>query len=104
MAIVSKTCELILGPPNFLVSLMLRVAAKIVAGEWRGSETGVGENGQRMNVAWDYSDGEFSDWDDDELFVPAASGVSDVLDSDEEDKSDKTEDSTHTSARSWGID
>ncbi|OTB17720.1 hypothetical protein K445DRAFT_261676 [Daldinia sp. EC12] len=64
--IINKTVELILSPPTYLVNLMLKVAARILAGEWRGFVFGIGEGGEKIPVHWDYSDGEFSDWSDDE--------------------------------------
>lgn len=66
--IIQKTIELLLGPPSYLVNLMLKVAAKIVAGEWRGLVFGVDEDGEKIPVQWDYSDGEFSDWSDEEEY------------------------------------
>ncbi|KAI8957201.1 inheritance of peroxisomes protein 1-domain-containing protein [Daldinia sp. FL1419] len=70
--IINKTVELILSPPTYLVNIMLKVAARILAGEWRGLVFGVGEGGERIPVQWDYSDGEFSDWsDDDESYASA---------------------------------
>lgn len=64
--IIAKTCEILLGPPSHLIALMLRVAAKICTGEWRGQVDGFGESGERIPVEWDYSNGELSDWTDDE--------------------------------------
>ncbi|TGJ86245.1 hypothetical protein E0Z10_g2545 [Xylaria hypoxylon] len=62
---VQKTMEILLSPPSHLVNLMLQVAAKIVAGEWRGLVFGFGEAGEEIPVQWDYySDGEFSDLSD----------------------------------------
>lgn len=58
-----------MGPPIYLVKLMLKVAAKILAGEWRGLVFGFGESGEQIPVQWDYSDGEFSDWEDDDDHV-----------------------------------
>lgn len=66
MAIISKTCEMLLGPPSHLIALMLKVAAKILAGEWRGLVFGYDEEGEQIPVQWDYSEGDFSDWSDDE--------------------------------------
>ncbi|KAI3328615.1 inheritance of peroxisomes protein 1-domain-containing protein [Ustulina deusta] len=64
-SILHKTLEMLLGPPSYLIKLMLQVAAKIVAGEWRGLVFGVGEAGEEIPVQWDYySDGEFSDLSD----------------------------------------
>ncbi|RYC55030.1 hypothetical protein CHU98_g11183 [Xylaria longipes] len=63
--IVHKTVEILLSPPGHLVKLMLKVAAKIAAGEWRGLVFGFGEAGEQIPVQWDYySDGEFSDLSD----------------------------------------
>ncbi|KAI0404055.1 inheritance of peroxisomes protein 1-domain-containing protein [Xylaria palmicola] len=64
-AIVHKTVEILLSPPGHLVNLMLQVAAKIAAGEWRGLVFGFGEAGEQIPVQWDYySDGDFSDLSD----------------------------------------
>lgn len=51
---------------------MLKVAKMIVSGEWRGLVFGFGESGEQIPVQWDYSDGEFSDLedDDDDYFIP----------------------------------
>jgi hypothetical protein len=68
MAIVAKTCEILLSPPSHLVNLMLRVAGMIAAGEWRGMIFGHGEGGESIPVHWDYSDGELSG-DDDEYYM-----------------------------------
>ncbi|ORY67240.1 inheritance of peroxisomes protein 1-domain-containing protein [Pseudomassariella vexata] len=65
-AIIHKTVEILLSPPGHLVNLMLKVAAKIAAGEWRGLVFGFGEGGEQIPVHWDYSDGEFSSWGDDD--------------------------------------
>ncbi|KAF5574719.1 hypothetical protein FPCIR_13475 [Fusarium pseudocircinatum] len=66
MAIIAKTYEMILGPPSSLIRLILKVAAKIASGQWRGLVYGYGEDGEEIPVQWDYSEGEFSDWSDDE--------------------------------------
>ena len=68
LAIVSKTCEMLLGPPAYLVQLMLRVASRISAGEWRGKVFGFGEGGERIPVQWDWSDedGDLCGWSEDE--------------------------------------
>ncbi|RYP80217.1 hypothetical protein DL769_002575 [Monosporascus sp. CRB-8-3] len=67
--IIQKTLEALLRPPSHLINLMLKVAARIAAGEWRGLVFGVGEGGEQIPVQWDYSDGEFSDWEDDDEYV-----------------------------------
>lgn len=71
--IIQKTIELLLGPPSYLVKLMLKVAAKIAAGQWRGLVLGFGEAGEQIPVQWDYySDGEFSDLSDSDDYTLAA--------------------------------
>ncbi|KAH9904580.1 inheritance of peroxisomes protein 1-domain-containing protein [Xylariomycetidae sp. FL2044] len=72
VAIVHKTVEILLSPPGHLVSLMLKVAARIAAGEWRGLVFGFGEGGEKIPVQWDYSDGEFSSWDDHDDYTMAS--------------------------------
>ncbi|KAL2179483.1 inheritance of peroxisomes protein 1-domain-containing protein [Thermothelomyces heterothallicus CBS 202.75] len=58
MTVLHKTCEILMSPPSHLISLMLDVAARITAGEWRGLVFGMGEGGERVSVAWDWSDDE----------------------------------------------
>ncbi|KAJ0116737.1 hypothetical protein J7T55_009887 [Diaporthe amygdali] len=62
-AILNRTCEMIFGPPAHLINLMLKVAARIAAGEFRGFVFGVGEGGEVVDVRWDWSD-EHSDIDE----------------------------------------
>lgn len=63
--ILQKTFEILLSPPSYLINLILKVAAKIAAGEWRGLVFGFGEAGEQIPVQWDYySDGEFSELSD----------------------------------------
>jgi len=57
-AIIHKTIEILLSPPSHLIDLMLKVAARIAAGEWRGYVFGLGEGGERIPVRWDWSDGD----------------------------------------------
>ncbi|KAI0127952.1 inheritance of peroxisomes protein 1-domain-containing protein [Xylariales sp. AK1849] len=68
-AIIHKTVEILLSPPSHLVNLMLKVAARIAAGEWRGLVFGFNEGGEKIPVQWDYSDGEFSSWEDDDDYT-----------------------------------
>ncbi|KAI1430684.1 inheritance of peroxisomes protein 1-domain-containing protein [Xylaria sp. CBS 124048] len=69
-AFVQKTVEILLSPPGHLVNLMLKVAAKIAAGEWRGLVFGFGEAGEQIPVQWDYySDGDYSDLSDDDDYI-----------------------------------
>ena len=69
-ALINKTVEILLSPPSHLVKLMLKVAAKIAAGEWRGIVMGFNEGGDQIPVEWDYSDGELSNWSDEEDDYP----------------------------------
>lgn len=55
-AILNKTCEMLFSPPANLINLMLNVAARIAAGEWRGFVFGMGEEGEVVDVRWDWSD------------------------------------------------
>jgi hypothetical protein len=50
-AIIQKTCEILLSPPSHLLHLMLNIASKIAAGEWRGVLPGYAEA-----VHWDFGD------------------------------------------------
>ena len=73
MAVIQKTCEILLSPPSHLINLMLKVAARITAGEWRGFVFGMSDSGEKIPVRWDWSDedddgyGELDGWgaDDD---------------------------------------
>ncbi|KAK4124132.1 hypothetical protein N657DRAFT_572209 [Parathielavia appendiculata] len=62
LTVLHKTCEILMSPPSHLIGLMLRVAARIAAGEWKGLVLGLGEGGERVSVAWDWSE------DDDDGF------------------------------------
>ena len=56
-AILQRTCSILLGPPIQLVALMLRIAAKIARGAFRGRTLGYGDSGQKIPCSWDFSDG-----------------------------------------------
>ena len=56
-AILQRTCSILLGPPIQLVALMLRIAAKIARGAFRGTTYGYGDRGQKIPCSWDFSDG-----------------------------------------------
>ena len=58
MAVIHKTFEILMSPPSHLVNLMLKVAARIAAGEWRGFLSGTDERGEWIPVQWDWSDDE----------------------------------------------
>lgn len=72
LIMIAKACELLLGPPAHLIALMVRVAAKITAGEWRGRIFGYADNGDEIPVQWDYSEDELSELNDDEQYHLAA--------------------------------
>jgi len=61
MAIIQTTCEILMSPPSHLINLMLKVAARIAAGEWRGFVFGTDEHGEQIPVHWDWSDDEDTD-------------------------------------------
>ncbi|KZL75794.1 hypothetical protein CI238_09933 [Colletotrichum incanum] len=106
MAIVSKTCEVLLGPPSHLIALMLQVAAKIAAGQWRGMMFGFGEGGETIPVQWDYSDDEYDSWgenDDFYLSQVESSRASSVIGGDDGD-SDAATDNANGTGRGWEVD
>ena len=76
-AILQRTCSLLLGPPVQLVALMLRIAAKLAHGTFRGSSFGFGEGGQKIPCSWDFSDGS-DDNDEDDYGVPLSRPTSRV--------------------------
>lgn len=80
-AIIQKTCEILLSPPSHLINLMLSIASKIAAGQWRGVVFGFGEGGEKIPVQWDYTDGDpVGPWDEDDYGMsPAVSKASGVL-------------------------
>jgi hypothetical protein len=51
-AIIQKTCEILLSPPSHLFQLMMNIASKIAAGEWRGMLSG----GYGESVQWDFEE------------------------------------------------
>lgn len=59
--IIAKTCEVLLAPPAHLIALMLKVAVKLSAGEWRGKVHGYNSDGDQIPVHWDYSEDDLSD-------------------------------------------
>ncbi|KAH6677481.1 inheritance of peroxisomes protein 1-domain-containing protein [Halenospora varia] len=65
-AIIQTTCKILLSPPSHLINLMLNIASKIAAGEWRGFLfSGYGE------VHWDFED-EYADtnvWTEDDYGI-----------------------------------
>ncbi|KAK2612236.1 hypothetical protein QQS21_001812 [Conoideocrella luteorostrata] len=62
LAAVRKTCNILMGPPGHLAALMLNIAARIYAGEWKGQDTDFVATGRVVPVRWHYSNGEISSW------------------------------------------
>lgn len=71
VAIIKKTCEILLSPPSHLIHLVLEMASKVAAGEWRGMVYGFGEGGEKIVGQWDYHDGEpvREDWGEDDYGI-----------------------------------
>lgn len=106
MAIVSKTCEVLLGPPGHLITLMLQVAAKIAAGQWRGMMFGYGEGGETIPVQWDYSDDEYDSWGENDDFYLShveSSRANSVIGTDDSDN-EAANDNPNGTGRGWEVD
>jgi hypothetical protein len=87
-AIIQKTCEILLSPPSHLLHLMLNIASKIAAGEWRGVLSGHGES-----VHWDFEDEyEGEGWTEDDYGISLPNARS------------KTKESTNVTCGSWEVD
>lgn len=67
-ALVRKTCELILGPPAHLVSLMLSIAAKVSNGVFGFNTYHVRHTGERIPCSWESSDE--GEWEEDDYGIP----------------------------------
>ncbi|KAI9658119.1 MAG: hypothetical protein M1829_006845 [Trizodia sp. TS-e1964] len=70
-AIIQKTCSIMLGPPAQLISLMLRIAAKIASGALRGATFNTSGK-KRIPCQWDSSDLDEMDeeeWDEDDFGI-----------------------------------
>ena len=107
MAIVAKTAEVLLGPPAYLVQIMLRVASRIVAGEWRGAVMGFGDEGERIPVRWDYEEeeGDLSGWSEDEVdFVTPCEGHEAGRFGGSQVGVEGSEDGEEEANVSWGVD
>ena len=66
-ALIRKTYELVLGPPHHLVTLMLRIAAKIRNGAFGFTTYRVPQHGEKVPCSWDSSDDE---WSEDDFGIP----------------------------------
>lgn len=66
-ALVRKTCEIVLGPPQHLVSLMLRIAASISNGF--GFSTYRVRRTTNIPGSWE-SSGEEDEWEEDDFGIP----------------------------------
>ncbi|ORY07282.1 inheritance of peroxisomes protein 1-domain-containing protein [Clohesyomyces aquaticus] len=67
-ALVRKTCELLFGPPSHLVTLMLRIAAKISQGAFGFNTYRVRHTGEKIPCAWESSDE--GEWEEDDYGIP----------------------------------
>ncbi|KAF2477904.1 uncharacterized protein BDR25DRAFT_330526 [Lindgomyces ingoldianus] len=67
-ALVRKTCELIFGPPSHLVTLMLRIAAKISQGAFGWNTYRVRHTGEKIPCSWESSDED--EWEEDDYGIP----------------------------------
>ncbi|KAF2268520.1 hypothetical protein CC78DRAFT_565405 [Lojkania enalia] len=67
-ALVRRTCELILGPPAHLVTLMLRIAAKISLGSFGFNTYRVRHTGEKIPCSWESSDED--EWEEDDYGIP----------------------------------
>ncbi|KAF9696701.1 hypothetical protein EKO04_005405 [Ascochyta lentis] len=67
IALVRKTCEIVLGPPQHLVSLMLRIAASISNGF--GFSTYRVRRTENIPGSWE-SSGEEDEWEEDDFGIP----------------------------------
>lgn len=61
MFLIEKTYDALLTPPAHLIAIILKVAAKLSAGEWRGKVYGYDSGGEQIRVQWDYSEDDLSD-------------------------------------------
>ncbi|KAF7563763.1 hypothetical protein G7046_g375 [Stylonectria norvegica] len=102
LTIIAKTCEMIMGPPNHLITLMLKVAAKIAAGEWRGLVYGYNDRGEQIPVQWDYSEGDFSDWSEEEPYMGLHRRHAPPKTEDEPNA--EGAEASSDDSRSWGVD
>ncbi|KAF4121587.1 hypothetical protein GMORB2_1995 [Geosmithia morbida] len=59
--LIEKTYDALLTPPAHLIAIILKVAAKLSAGEWRGKVYGYDSGGEQIRVQWDYSEDDMSD-------------------------------------------
>lgn len=77
-----------MSPPSHLFHLMLNIASKIVAGEWRGVLSGHGES-----VHWDFEDEYAGEgWTEDDYGISLSNGQS------------KTKKVTNMPGGSWEVD
>ncbi|KAL1899136.1 hypothetical protein Sste5346_003058 [Sporothrix stenoceras] len=56
-SIIYRVFEILLAPPSYLLAMMLKIAARILKGEWRGSAMGKNtDTGENISAQWDYTD------------------------------------------------
>ncbi|KAF2147102.1 uncharacterized protein K452DRAFT_354568 [Aplosporella prunicola CBS 121167] len=69
VALVQKTMGLLIGPPAHLVALMLRIAARIANGNTT-ADTWSLHKGRSIPGAWQWSEDEGDEWDEDDYGIP----------------------------------
>jgi hypothetical protein len=67
-ALVRKTCELLLGPPAHLVTIMLNIAAKISDGVFGFNTYRVRRSGEKIPCSWESDDED--EWEEDDFGIP----------------------------------
>ncbi|KAF2200821.1 hypothetical protein GQ43DRAFT_395556 [Delitschia confertaspora ATCC 74209] len=68
-ALVRKTCEIVLGPPAHLVTLMLRIAAKVSNGVFGFDTYRVRHPVEKIPCSWE-SSGDEGEWEEDDYGIP----------------------------------
>jgi hypothetical protein len=61
LSLVARTGELLLGPPAYLIALMVKIAAKITRGGWKGPRLAYDYSDDDVPVFYDFSDSDLSE-------------------------------------------
>lgn len=61
LSLVARTGELLLGPPAYLIALMVKIAAKITRGGWKGPRLTYDYSDDDVPVFYDFSDSDLSE-------------------------------------------
>lgn len=76
-ALVRKTCEILLGPPAHLVTLMLRIAAQVSNGVFRFDTYSMRHTVEKIPCSWESSDED--EWEEDDYGIPLSNLESSTL-------------------------